>query len=153
MKFEIKNITIGSDDRIIAEKRPSAASRANLAAHLEPLANDRRTGSQYLAEIAAGRALDRDGGHEQREVVLADAVIEIAHRGFQIGAVGHLVGDDAELGPPTGSGISRATMAIATGTGCPARRLRTMTSMASGNCSPNFFCRRPRRKYSEPAAE
>ena len=39
-------------------------------------------------------------------------------------------------------------MVIATGTGWPARRLRTMMSSASGNCAPNFFCRRPRRKRS-----
>ena len=35
-------------------------------------------------------------------------------------------------------------MVIAIGTGWPARRLRTMMSSASGNCAPNFFCRRPR---------
>ena len=45
---------------------------------------------------------------------------------------------------PIGSGISRATMLIATGTGWPARRLRTMMSSASGNCAPNAFCRRLR---------
>ena len=39
-------------------------------------------------------------------------------------------------------------MVIATGTGWPARRLRTMMSSASGNCAPNFFCRRPRRNFS-----
>ena len=46
---------------------------------------------------------------------------------------------------PIGSGISRATMVIAIGTGWPARRLRTMMSSASGNCAPNFFWRRLRR--------
>ena len=48
---------------------------------------------------------------------------------------------------PIGSGISRATMLIATGTGWPARRLRTMMSSASGNCAPNAFCRRLRMNF------
>src|SRR4051812_41502747 len=34
---------------------------------------------------------------------------------------------------PTGSGSSRATIAIATGVGCPARSERTMMSIASGS--------------------
>ncbi len=49
---------------------------------------------------------------------------------------------------PIGSGISRATMVMATGTGWPARSERTMMSMPSGNWAPNFFCRRLRRNRS-----
>ena len=71
--------------------------RADLAPHLEALADDAGQVFENLAEIAAGRALDRDRGDEQRQVVLADAEIQIAHRGFEIGAIGDLVGDDAEL--------------------------------------------------------
>ena len=52
---------------------------------------------QNFAEVAAGRALDRDRGDEQRQIVLADAEIQVAHAGFEIGAIGDLVGDDAEL--------------------------------------------------------
>ena len=93
----IRNITIGSDDRIIAEARPSAASARILRRILKRCADHAGEVFQDFAEIAAGRALDRDRGDEQRQVVLADAEIEIAQRGFEIGAVGDLVGDDAEL--------------------------------------------------------
>ena len=89
---------IGSADRIIAEKRPSAASALILRRILKRW---RMTAGQVLqdfAQIAAGRALDRDRGDEQRQVVLADAEIEVAHRRLEIGAVGDLVGDDAEFG-------------------------------------------------------
>ena len=47
---------------------------------------------------------------------------------------------------PIGSCISRATMVSAIGVGWPARRLRTIMSRASGNCAPNAFWRRDRRK-------
>ena len=57
----------------------------------------RREVFQDFAEIAAGRTLDRHRGDEQRQVVLADAEIEIAHAGFEIGAVGDFIGDDAEF--------------------------------------------------------
>ena len=40
---------------------------------------------------------------------------------------------------PIGSGISRATMVIATGTGWPARRLRTMMSMRVGELRAEFL--------------
>ena len=71
--------------------------RADLAPHLEALADHAGQIFQNLAEIAAGRALDRDRGDEQRQIVLADPDIEIAQRRFEIGAVGDLVHDDAEL--------------------------------------------------------
>ena len=47
---------------------------------------------------------------------------------------------------PIGSGISRPTMLMATGTGCPARRLRTMMLSASGNWAAN-------RSLPPPAAQ
>src|SRR5580700_10872798 len=72
--------------------------RLDLAAHLEPVADDSREVFQDLAQVAAGRALDRHRGDEQRQVLLADAIGEVAHRGFQVSPVGDLVGDDAELG-------------------------------------------------------
>ena len=71
--------------------------RADFPPHLEALADDAGKVLQDFAEIAAGRALDGDRGDEQRQIVGADAGIEVAHRGFQIGAVGDLVGHDAEL--------------------------------------------------------
>ena len=71
--------------------------RADFPPHLEALADDAGQVLQNLAQIAAGRALDGDGGDEQRQVVGADAGVKVAHRRFQIGAVGDLVGDDAEL--------------------------------------------------------
>src|SRR5512139_264746 len=54
---------------------------------------------------------------------------------------------------PIGSAISRATIAIAIGTGCPARNERTMMSMPSGNCALNFFCRRLRKNHSTSAGK
>ena len=90
-------MAIGSDDRIKRRRAAFRRQRADLAAHLEAIADDGRQVFEDFAEIAAGRALNRDRGHEQRQVVLADAEIEIAHRGFEIGAIGDLVGDDAEL--------------------------------------------------------
>jgi hypothetical protein len=86
---------IGSDERISAEARPSAAS----ARHLKAFADDGGEVFQDFAEIAAGRALDRDRRDEQWQVVLTDAEIKVSQRGFEIGAVGDLVGDDAELRP------------------------------------------------------
>ncbi len=88
---------IGSEDRMRAEARAFGGQRADLAAHLEALANDGRQVLQDLAEIAAGGPLDGDRGDEQRQVVLADAEIEVAQAGFEIGPVGDLVRDDAEL--------------------------------------------------------
>ena len=57
--------------------------RADLAPHLEALADDGGQVFQDFAEIAAGRALDRHRGDEQRQVVLADAEIQIAHARFR----------------------------------------------------------------------
>src|SRR5215472_13140205 len=72
--------------------------RLDLATHLEPRADDRREVAEDLAEIAAGRRLDRHRGDEQRQVVLPETGIEVAHGGLEIGAVGDLVADEAELG-------------------------------------------------------
>ena len=71
--------------------------RANFSPHLETLADDAGKVLQDFAEIAAGRALDADGGDEQRQIVRADAAVEVAHRRFQIRSVGDLVGHHAEL--------------------------------------------------------
>src|ERR1043165_1253393 len=72
--------------------------RLDLAPHLEALADHRREVLQDFGQVAAGRALDRHRGHEQRQIFLADADIEVAHRGLDVGAVGDLVRRDAELG-------------------------------------------------------
>ena len=71
--------------------------RADLAPHLEALPDHAGEVIEDLAEIAAGRSLDRDRGHEQRQVVLPDPDVEVAQRRFEIGAVGDFVDDDAEL--------------------------------------------------------
>ena len=71
--------------------------RADFSPHLEAQANDVRKVFENFAEIAAGRALDADGGDEQRQIVGADAGVEIAHRRFQIGAVGDLIGHHTEF--------------------------------------------------------
>ena len=133
------NIAIGSDDRIIAEARPSAASARTLRRILKRCRMTAERFSRISLEVAAGRALDRDRGDEQRQVVLADAEIEIAHRAFEIGAVGDFVGDDAEFGADGIGAIRAPTMVIATGTGWPARRLRTMMSSASGKLRAEFL--------------
>src|SRR4051812_38614984 len=73
--------------------------RLDLAPHLEALADYARQVRENFGQVATGRALDRNGGHKQRQVFLPDAEVEVAHRGLDIGAVGDLVGRDAKLGP------------------------------------------------------
>src|SRR5215831_3600396 len=65
--------------------------RTDLAPHLEALTNDAGEVLQDFAEIAASRALDGDGGDKQRQVLLADAEVEVTQRGLEIGAIGDLV--------------------------------------------------------------
>ena len=82
------------------DHRRSAAfgrQRADFAPHLETLPDDAGQVVQDFAEIAAGGALDGDGGDEQRQIVGADAAVKIAHRRLEIGAIGDFVGHDAEF--------------------------------------------------------
>src|SRR3954468_24405950 len=91
------------DDRQAGEeqrrKLALCGERLDLAPHLEALADHARQVREDFGQVATGRALDRDGGHKQREVSLPNPEVEVAHRGFDIGAVGDLVGRDPELGP------------------------------------------------------
>src|SRR3954463_10925944 len=90
------------DDRQAGEeqRRELALSceRLDLAPHLEALADHARQVREDFGQVATGRALDRNGGDEQRQVFLSDAEVEVAHCGLDVGAVGDLVGRDAELG-------------------------------------------------------
>ena len=63
------NMPIGSDERINADARPSAAKARILRRILKRWRITDGKIFQDFAEIAAGRALDRDRGHEQRQVV------------------------------------------------------------------------------------
>src|ERR1043165_7223890 len=138
-------------DRQAGEKQRGefalGGERLDLAPHLETLADHRREVLEDFGEVAAGRALDRHGGHEQRQVFLADAEVEVAHRGLDVGAVGDFVRRDAEFGADR-VGNSCATRPTATGTGWPARSERTMMSIASGNCAANLLWRRLRMNIS-----
>src|SRR6185437_3075005 len=60
-------------------------------------ANDPGKILENFAEITAGRSLDRDRRDEQRQVIGSDSEIKIAHRRFEVGAVGDFVGDDTEF--------------------------------------------------------
>src|SRR5499426_4771835 len=70
--------------------------RLHLAPHLEAQPDHGGQVLQDFAELAAGRRLDRHGGDEQRQILLADAAAELAHGALEVGAVGDLVGHDAE---------------------------------------------------------
>ena len=97
MNWMTTNMPIGSADRIIAEARPSAAS----ARILRRILNRWRMTPERFSRISPrlppvepwmATAVTNSG--RSSEPMRA---IEIAHRGFEIGAVGDLVGDDAEF--------------------------------------------------------
>src|SRR6516164_10143547 len=56
---------------------------AHLAKNLEALTHDMREVVQNLGEIAAGLALNRDGGHKEADVEQRDALGQLIERFFQ----------------------------------------------------------------------
>ena len=57
-------MAIGSEERIMRRGASFRGQRANLASHLEALADHPRKVFEDLAEIAAGRSLDGNRGDE-----------------------------------------------------------------------------------------
>src|SRR3954453_4490129 len=93
----------GTAERNSAENRPSAARALTLRRSLKRVRMTsegvcrrslrRPPGEvrQELAQPAAGGGLDPHRGDEQRQILLADAEIQVAHRRLDIGPLGDLV--------------------------------------------------------------
>ena len=79
--------------------RPSADSALTFARRIVRSRMHIRQVLEDLDEIAAGSALDAHRNGEQLQVFRADALDHVEHRIVEVGAVGKLVAQHAELGP------------------------------------------------------
>ena len=125
-------VILPSADSALTFARRAERSRITLARCL-----------QDLDKIAAGSTLNAHRNSKQLQVFRADALNHVEHRIVEVGPVGSS-SLNMPNSVPTGSGNSRATREIAVGKGCPAIRLRLITSRLPGNWPVNFLMRAAR---------
>ena len=121
---------------------------AHLPLDLEPLAHHVREVVENLRQVAAGVALNQDGGDEEPHVEDGDALGQLVERLPQRQAVVLLIEGLLDLrarpAPASRRRPCRARSETRARRGCA----RDSTSSASGNCSSNVFMRADRLCFS-----